>query len=146
MSKRPARPANTPWLMPYLVVKDAEAALDFYQRAFGFEKRLAIPGPDGRPVHVEVAHRDAVLMFGPEGSCQVKTPLTTGTPTPVGLYVYCDDVDGLFARATAAGAKVVKGPEDRFWGDRVCELSDPDGYSWSFATNVRDFDPSQVPH
>jgi uncharacterized glyoxalase superfamily protein PhnB len=48
MSKRPARQPGTPWLSPYLTVRDADAALDFYQRAFGFEKRCAFPGPDGR--------------------------------------------------------------------------------------------------
>jgi uncharacterized glyoxalase superfamily protein PhnB len=61
------------------------------------------------------------------------------------LYVYCDDVDKFFARATAAGAKVVAPPTDMFWGDRMCRISDPDGYEWSFATNVADFDPNKVP-
>lgn len=149
MSKRPARPAGVPWLIPYLTVKDADAALDFYQRAFGFEKRMAIPGPDGRTKHAEVAWKEAVLMFGPEtegnDACKAKSPATTGIDAPVGLYVYCDDVDALYARATKAGAKSVMPPQDMFWGDRMCTVRDPDGHMWSFATNVADFDPSKVP-
>src|SRR6266511_594355 len=94
VSKRPARPPMTPWLMPFLTVRDAQAALDFYQRAFGFEKRMAMPGPDGKLMHVEVSWRDAVIMFGPEGpSCPTKAPATTGAMPPIGLYVYVDDVD-----------------------------------------------------
>jgi uncharacterized glyoxalase superfamily protein PhnB len=147
MSKRLARPSGVPWLLPHLTVKDADAALDFYQRAFGFTKRMAIPGPDGRIKHGEVAWQDAVIMFGPEGQngCPVLSPASSGVPAPVGLYLYCDDVDALFARATAAGAKPAMPPQDMFWGDRMCQLTDPDGHSWSFATNVADFDPAKVP-
>jgi PhnB protein len=148
MSKRPACPQGTPWLSPYLTVKDSDTAIDFYQRAFGFEKRFSMPGPDGKTAHVEMRWRDAMIMFGPEqtrGECPSKAPATTGVASPVGMYVYCDDVDTLFARAVAAGAKVVSSPQDMFYGDRQCTLEDPDGHRWYFATNVADFDPSKAP-
>jgi uncharacterized glyoxalase superfamily protein PhnB len=134
-------------MMPMLTVRDADAALDFYQRAFGFEKRMAMPGPDGRTKHAEMVYRDQAIMFGPEGQpgCPARSPTTSGVPAPVGLYLYCDDVDTLCARATAAGAKTVSAPADMFWGDRMCNLTDPDGHVWCFATNVADFDPSKVP-
>jgi uncharacterized glyoxalase superfamily protein PhnB len=146
MAKRPARPAGSPWLSPALVVKDADAALAFYQRAFGFVSRLVVPGPDGKAHHVEMTWNDAMIMFSPEGNCPAKAPATSGTPSPINLYVYCDDVDALFARATAAGAAAVLPPQDMFWGDRLCQVTDPDGHNWVFATNVADFDPSKVPH
>jgi uncharacterized glyoxalase superfamily protein PhnB len=149
MSKRPARPAGTPWLSPYLTVKDSDAALDFYQRAFGFEKKFSFPMPNGKTGHVEMTYHDALIMFGPESgdpTGQCKTPATLGVSSPVGLYVYCDDVDALFARATAAGARADFPPQDMFWGDRMCKLTDPDGHVWNFATNIADFDPSKVPH
>jgi uncharacterized glyoxalase superfamily protein PhnB len=148
MAKRPARPANVPWLFPYLTVKDAGASLGFYQRAFGFEKRVAMPGPDGKIAHAEMTYKDMVLMFGSEGAYggQCKAPATTGTLSPVNVYVYCDDVDALYKRATAAGAKADGPPQDAFYGDRVCKLTDPDGHVWCFATNVADFDPAKVPH
>jgi uncharacterized glyoxalase superfamily protein PhnB len=136
------------WLSPYLTVKDSGAALDFYQRAFGFEKKVAMPGPDGRPAHVEMTYRDAVIMFGPEGAAggKCRSPATSGVRSPVGLYVYCDDVDALFARATAVGAKAETPPTTQFYGDRNCQLIDPDGHIWYFATNVADFDPAKAPH
>jgi PhnB protein len=146
MSNRPAKPNNMPWLTPCLTVKDADAAATFYEKAFGFEKRSSMPGPDGRTMHAEVTWRDGLVMLGPEcpeRSC--KSPATTGVRPSNSLYVYCDDVDALFKRATAAGAVVESAPQDMFWGDRTCTLIDPDGYVWSFATNVADFDPSKTP-
>jgi uncharacterized glyoxalase superfamily protein PhnB len=146
MSKRPACPPGASWVMPFLTVKDAKATQDFYARAFGFEPKTALPGPDGKIIHGESVWRNILIMYGPEGSCDKKAPATSGVPSPMGLYVYCDDVEALFARATAAGATVVSGLDMAFWGDRMCTLRDPDGYEWSFATNVEEFDPSKVPH
>ena len=136
MSDRPARAPQMPWLSPYLVVKDADVALDFYQRAFGFKKKEAVPGPDGKTFHAEMTYNDAVIMFAPEGAGggPWKAPVTLGVPSPVGLYVYCADVDALCARAKQAGASVEAEPQDMFWGDRTCRLRDPDGHQWSFAT------------
>jgi uncharacterized glyoxalase superfamily protein PhnB len=134
------------WLSPYLTVKDADKALDFYQRAFGFEKKNTMPGPDGKTGHAEMTWKDIVIMFGPEcPTSQSKAPVTSGIVPPVALFVYCEDVDALCTRASAAGAKVVMPPQDMFWGDRMCHLTDPDGHSWHFATNVADFDPSKMP-
>jgi PhnB protein len=147
MSKRPPCPPGAPWMMPMLTVKDVDAALDFYQRAFGIEKRLAMPGPDGRTMHGELGWHGQVIMLGRETPDRPeKAPATSGVPSPIGLYLYCDDVDALFARATKAGAKALTPPENMFWGDRMCRLGDPDGHAWAFATNFEDFDPSKVPH
>lgn len=146
MSKRAACPPGMSWMAPYLTVKDADASLEFYSKAFGFEKRMAMPGPDGKTMHAEMTYRGMVFMFSPESpKCPARTPASSGVPAPVGLYVYCDDVDAMFERAKSAGAKVVTPPQDMFWGDRVCMLEDPNGLSWSFGTNVADFDPNKVP-
>jgi PhnB protein len=147
MANRPAKPNNMPWLTPCLTVKDVDAAVAFYEKAFGFERRFSMPGPEGRTVHAEVAWHDAVVMLGcecAERSC--KSPATAGVRPANSLYLYCDDVDAVAKRAAAAGAKVESPPQDMFWGDRVCNLVDPDGYNWSFATNVADFDPQNCPH
>ena len=146
MSKRPAKPTEMPWVTPFLTVKDADAALAFYQKAFGFEKKFSMPGPDGKTAHAEVHWRDGVIMFGPEGpQNKCKAPSTLGTRPPVGIFVYCEDVDALYKRATAAGAKSEMPPQDMFWGDRMCTVVDPDDHMWSFATNVADFDPAKTP-
>jgi uncharacterized glyoxalase superfamily protein PhnB len=127
-----------PVLSPCLTVRDPGAAMDFYQRAFGFDKREAIPGPDGKIVHVEMVYQSALIMFGPECPTepQRKPPASSGVSCPLTLYVYCADVDALCARAQKAGAKVIAAPADMFWGDRVCRLQDPDGYAWMFATHT----------
>lgn len=150
MSKRPPKPAGFSWVTPYLIVKDADAALAFYEKAFGFRKRMTLPGPDGKTMHAEVGWQDAVIMFGaiPEARMEemgFRTPAMQGVRCPIGIYVYCEDVDAHFERAVAAGAKAVKPPQDQFYGDRSCTLEDPDGYWWNFATNVADFDPSKAP-
>jgi uncharacterized glyoxalase superfamily protein PhnB len=131
-------------------VKDADAAIEFYQQAFGFEKRMAMKGPDGKTGHVEMTYRDSLIMFGPvsaqpRSDWPHKPPTMSQVVSPIGLYVYCDDVDALFARAIAAGAKALHAPENKHYGDRQCTLEDPDGYWWYFATNVADFDPTKAP-
>jgi uncharacterized glyoxalase superfamily protein PhnB len=136
MSKK-SRPAHFPAVMPYLTVRNARAALEFYQKAFGFAV-LGQPmiAEDGTILHAELKWEEAVLMLGAEGAfgSQPRAPRTTGVLSPVGLYIYVDDVDALFARAVAAGATPEREPQDMFWGDRMCRLIDPDGHIWSFAT------------
>jgi uncharacterized glyoxalase superfamily protein PhnB len=146
MSQRPAKPAGYPWMSSYLLVKDPNASLDFYQRALGFEQKMAMPGPDGKIMHAELTYHDSLFMIGPEGChAAAKTPASSGAVPPFGLYVYCKDVDAVYARATAAGAVGVQPPQNMFYGDRVCKVTDPDGYHWSFATNFADFDPANMP-
>jgi uncharacterized glyoxalase superfamily protein PhnB len=132
------KPADFPWMVPYLVVQDSDRALDFYAQAFGFAKKFALPGPDGKTGHAEMTYRDTVVMFSPEGSngCPVRCPASSGQAAPLSLYVYCDDVDALCRQAESAGATVDSRPTDMFWGDRICALVDPDGYKWCFATHT----------
>jgi uncharacterized glyoxalase superfamily protein PhnB len=94
--------------------------------------------------------QDAVIMMGavPESKLaewNCRPPGTQGVRCPISLYVYCEDVDALFERAIAAGAREIKPPQDQFYGDRTCVLEDKDGYWWNFATHVADFDPSKMP-
>lgn len=147
-SKRQPKPAEMNWLVPALTVKDISKALGFYEKAFGFQKGIAMPGPDGRLVHADMKYKGAsIFMMGLEGAmgCTVKTPASSKSDCPAGFYVYCDDVDALFRRAKEAGAVVTSEPTDMFWGDRMTQLKDLDGYNWMFATNVADFDPAKAP-
>ncbi|CAN5336282.1 VOC family protein [soil metagenome] len=135
-------------MTPYLTARDPAASLDFYEAAFGFERGQTMPGPDGAVVHAEMRYKSGLLiMFGVEGmmGSTMRSPVSGGFEEPITLYVYVDDVDALFEKSRRAGAEVVSAPEDMFWGDRVTRLRDPDGYAWSFATNVGEFDPSKMP-
>ncbi len=149
MPTEQGRPEGASWLTPYITVADADAALDFYQRAFGFERGFTMPGADGRTVHASMTYQGTtLLMFSPEGAWgndTMRTPAHSGAEPPFNFYVYCPDVDALTDRARNAGAEVLSEPEEMFWGDRMASLRDPDGYLWSFATNVGEFDPSKVP-
>lgn len=145
MSQRSPKPADMPWIIPYLTVRDPAVSLSFYEKAFGFESRpeSCMKDKDGKIMHAEIRFRDGVLMFGPECASgeQGKAPANSGVASPVTLYLYCDDVDALAERARSAGAQIITEPTTMFWGDRMCALTDPDGHRWSFATNVADFDP-----
>lgn len=151
MNKKDPRPENAPWLMPYLVVKSAEETLAFYEKAFGFKPGTSLKDANGRVVHAEMHHQEAIIMFAPEDAWQKKSeqapvaPATSNTPSPIGLYLYVADVDAFTAAAEAAGAEVTAQPETMFWGDRMSTLKDINGYQWSFATNVGDFNPELLP-
>lgn len=141
------KPAEMPWLTPYLIVKDAGEALTFYQNTFGFEVMGEPMQQDGKIVHAEMRYQESVIMFGSEASWEgeSRSPATSGVESPVNLYVYVQDVDQFCANAKANGADVIAEPEDFFWGDRMCRIKDPSGHSWSFATKVGEFDPSKIP-
>lgn len=141
------RAPDSPWLIPTLTVRTAEAAIAFLKSAFGFGVDFTMPGEDGRIGYAQLRHREALVHLSPEGSfgATTKAPKSSGAESPAMLYVYCEDVDALTARARAAGAVVFSEPADMFWGDRVASFIDPDGYRWAFATNVGAFDPAKAP-
>lgn len=154
MSETQWMPAGAGLITPYLTVRDADAAMKFYQAAFGFEPATVLPGPGGKPVHVDMTYRGtAVVMFSPEDAPwggEMKAPVSSGANEPVGFYLYCPDVDALYQQALAAGAEAAGtgdniGPEDMFWGDRIATVRDPDGYRWTLAAKVGEFDPAKAP-
>ena len=139
MSKRPTKPDCMPWLSPYLIVKDPKVSVEFYQKAFGFEKGDCAIEEDGQMLHAEMKYKDQVIMIGKEGAhCNTYAPVTSGVASPVSLYLYVDDVDNFYKHAVEAGAKSKQAPELMFWGDKICNFTDPDGHSWSFGTNLED--------
>lgn len=128
----------------YLNVEDANRAADFYEQAFGFKKKLAMPGPDGRTIHAELLHGDCTVMIGqPDPASGWKTPKELGG-SPTTTYVYVKDVDALARQARAAGATIRTEPKDEYWGDRVCHITDPDGHNWYFATHQRIVPPEEM--
>lgn len=148
MANQQQPPEGSNWITPYLTVAEAEASLVFYQKAFGFEPGMTMPDQTGKVMHAEMSYQGKpVMMFGPEGAWggTSKTPANSGTEIPVGFYVYTDDVDGLAEQAASAGCDQLSPPEDMFWGDRIVNLRDPDGFVWTFATRVGEFDPSKIP-
>lgn len=142
MSSRSYKPEGIPQLFPYLTVKDADKAVEFYTKAFGFTLSSQPAKDDqGRIQHAEMKFgNDVSIMFAPEGAwgSPRKTPNTLGVIPSLSLYIYCEDVDNLHNKAVSNGAKSLMAPNDGFWGDRFCTLVDPDGHEWMFATNIAD--------
>lgn len=133
------RPGRMWWpgLAPYLTVRDGQASIEFYARAFGFDTYGEVMrGDDGSVQHASMRLHEAAIMFGSEeGSMGLKVP-ASGTPDSLTLYVYVPDVDSFHTRAQRSGATVVQAPADQFWQDRTAVYKDPDGYHWTFATHL----------
>jgi PhnB protein len=135
-------PPGRPRVTPYLFYEDAGAALDWLSRAFGFQERVRMPGDDGSVMHGEMAVADGRIMLGRPGGDYVG-PGREGRVHQL-QYVYVDDVDAHHRRATEAGATVVRGPEDQFYGDRTYTAADLAGHQWTFAQHVRDVTPEEM--
>src|SRR4051812_9397309 len=130
-------------VMPYLIVRGATKALDFYKRAFGGKERMRLPMGD-RIGHAEIQIGDCVVMLADEfPEMGAKSPETIGG-TPVGLCLYVEDVDAVFKQALAAGGKEEKPVKDQFYGDRSGTLIDPFGHKWTIATHVEDVSPEEM--
>jgi PhnB protein len=130
---------------PYLVVRDARAALDFYRDAFGATEtyRLTEPG-GGRVGHAEMRLGEASWMLADEHpEYGTQAPASPGA-AGVSLHFYVPDVDAFVARAEAAGATVTKRPTDEFYGDRSSRLVDPFGHVWGVATHKENVAPTEV--
>ena len=130
---------------PYLSVKNAGEAIDFYKRAFGAEEIVRMPGPDGKSVmHAEIKIGNSMLMIADEfPQAEVKSPKTLGG-TSVNIFLYVQDADATFQKAVNAGAKVTMPPTDMFWGDRYGKIVDPYGHSWGIATHKLDMTPEEI--
>ncbi|TAM56642.1 MAG: glyoxalase/bleomycin resistance/extradiol dioxygenase family protein [Acidobacteria bacterium] len=140
MPKNP--PENTPRVTPYLFYEDVAAALRWLADAFGLRESLRIDGPDGKVAHAEMRLADGVVMMGCPGR-QYRNPRHVGHVTQ-SLHVYVDDVDAHFARAKAAGARILALPEDQFYGDRRYGAEDLEGHQWFFAQHVRDVSDEEL--
>jgi len=131
-------------ITPYLVVDDAERAIEFYKDAFGADELMRMPGPDGKVAHAELQFGDSKLMLSdPFPQSDVKSPSERGGPT-ASIFMYVDDCDATFSQAKTAGATVVSELEDMFWGDRFGTLSDPFGHVWSIATHKEDLSEQEI--
>ena len=128
---------------PTLIIKDANAAIEFYKKAFGAEEVLKMAGPNNSVVHAEIKIGDSIVMLGEEWpGHHVQSPSTVKGTTGT-LNIYVNDVDAAFKRAIEAGAKEIMPPMDMFWGDRFSSLTDPFGHSWSLATHIKDMTPEE---
>ncbi|HUK40269.1 MAG TPA: VOC family protein [Candidatus Acidoferrales bacterium] len=144
MSKVPYIPKGYNTVTPYLIIKGAAKAIDFYKSVFGATVILRMDGPDGRIGHAELQIGDSRIMLADENPQMGAVSATTIGNSPVSLYVYLPDVDRVVEKAQAEGAKIVKPVQDQFYGDRSGFLQDPFGHFWGIATHVEEVSPQEL--
>jgi uncharacterized glyoxalase superfamily protein PhnB len=130
----PDQEPTTSNIYPSLTYDDAPAAIEWLCRAFGFEKQLVVPGPDGTVMHSELSLGSGVIMVG-SARPDEKRVSPAGLPAiHTALAIHVEDPDAHHARAVEAGAVIVQELEDAHYGSRGYTAQDPEGHQWHFAT------------
>ncbi|RJF90517.1 VOC family protein [Sphingomonas cavernae] len=128
---------------PYLTLDDANAAIEFYKKAFGATEVFRMPMGD-KIAHAEIKIGNSHVMLSDEWpDMGMLSPKARGGTT-ASLMIYLEGIDAAFDRAIAAGATAERPPEDQFWGDRMGTLVDPFGHRWSLATHFEDVPPDEM--
>ena len=131
-------------ITPYLVIKGAAEAIEYYKKVFGATELFRMPDPSGRIGHAELMIGDSHIMLADEfPEMNYRGPVSDGS-SPVSLLLYVEDVDSIVERAIAAGAKVLKPVQDQFYGDRSGFIQDPFGHLWGVATHKEDVSPEEM--
>ncbi len=137
-------PAGFEGATPYLYIRGAAKALDFYKRAFGAKVEVRMDAPDGKVAHAEFSVGKARVMLADEHpEMDALSPETIGG-TAASFLIYVEDVDKVFQQALKAGAKQLRPVEDKFDGDRTGMVIDPFGHQWALATHLEDVSPEEM--
>src|SRR6185503_12879928 len=131
-------------ITPYLSLRGAASAIDFYAKAFGARVTLRMDAPGGKIGHAEMKIGDSIVMLADEApEMEFMSPQARGG-TSVLLHLYVKDVDKTIASAAAAGARIVRPVADQFYGDRAGGIEDPFGHRWYIATHKEELTKAQI--
>lgn len=123
---------------PYLIIKGAADAIEFYKKAFGATELFRFPSPDGKVGHAEIKIGNSPIMLADEyPDMGYKGPQSLGG-SPVSIMIYVEDVDTIFNQAVTAGATIKEALQDKFYGDRLGTVVDPFGHIWHISTHKED--------
>jgi len=128
---------------PYLSVRGAAAAIEFYKRAFGAKEKVRMPDGE-RIAHAEIVVDGSHIMLADEYPERGFSAPQPGSKSPVGIMLYLKDVDAAAARAVEAGATLERPVEDQFYGDRLGGIIDPFGHRWYIATHKEDVSAKEM--
>ena len=124
-------------IIPTMKYRDAPAAIDWLCRAFGFARHLVVPGENGSIAHAQLTLGDGMIMLGSTGKNdfdQLQIPADTNRPVNQSPYVVVAEIDAHYAKAKAAGARIVLDIEDQEHGGRAYSARDPEGQLWNFGS------------
>jgi PhnB protein len=131
-------------ITPYLVIKGAAKAIEYYKNVFGATVIVRMDGPNGTVGHAELQIGDSRIMLADENPAMGNRSAESIGASPVSLYVYLPDCDKVVQKAVAAGAKTLKPVEDQFYGDRSGFIQDPFGHLWGIATHKEDVSAEEM--
>jgi PhnB protein len=140
MSQQPTQNAIEE-LFPYLIVRDAAAAIDFYSHVFGAEETMRLSEPGGRVGHAMLKFGSATVMLADEHPEYGITAPPPAGATGSYIHLHVANVDELTNRAVEAGAKIVMEPKTQFYGERTAKVLDPYGHYWLLGQHVEDVSP-----
>jgi PhnB protein len=132
-------------VFPYLRVRGANAAIEFYKAVFGARERFRLTDPsDGRVGHAELElGPNMVLMLSDEyPEMDIRGPAERGAS--MGVHLHVDDCDALVERAVAAGAELTMPPSDQFYGERSAKIVDPWGCEWLIGHSIEEVEPEEM--
>ena len=131
-------------LTPYLALRDAAKAIEFYKAALGATELYRLSMPGGKIAHGEMQVGTSRLMFSDAMPEWGNKSARDYGGTPVGLCIYTENVEALAERFMKAGGKVVRPLQDHFYGDRSGQFEDPEGYKWTLSQHVEDVSPEEM--
>jgi PhnB protein len=137
-------PTGYTTVTPYLAVRRATEAIEWYKQVFAAEEIVRMAGPDGKLMHAEIRVGDAIIMLSDEFvemDCHAPSAVNPATSS---IWLYVPNVDQTFEKATGAGAKILNEVSDMFWGDRLGKVQDPFGHVWCIATHVEDLSQEEI--
>ncbi len=131
-------------LFAYLRVRDAARAIDFYTQAFGAKEKFRLAEPSGRVGHAELDFDGATLMLSDEfPEYDIRGPETIGA-TSFSIHLHVDDADEVIRRAISLGAKLLREPQDHFYGERSGTVRDPFGHEWNIGHHLEEVSPEEM--
>ena len=130
-------------VIPYLIIKDAPIAIEFYKNVFGANEKMRFDNPDKTVAHAEITLGDSVIMVSEENP-QYNTSPQTLKGNSVNLCIYVPDVDDVLKKAVHNGASLIAPAKDEFYGDRSGRIEDPFGYRWIISTHIKDVSEEEM--
>jgi len=129
---------------PNLVCREADRAIEFYKKVFGATEKSRVTTPNGKIAHAELNIGDSLIFLNDVLMQPAGQPSGQSGSSPIHLYLYVEDADAVFKRATDAGAHVDMPLQNMFWGDRYGSITDPFGQQWGIASRIEEVSSEEL--